>query len=129
MAIRVALTHKTSYRYASLALLGPQIIRLRPAPQARTPVLSYSLRIEPREHFLNWQQDPHGNFLARIVVPERTKEFSVSVDLVVDLEAINPFDFFLEDSAQKSPFVYTAALQRELAPYLVKGERGGVFKA
>ena len=128
MAIRVALTHKTSYRYASLALLGPQIIRLRPAPQARTPVLSYSLRIEPREHFLNWHQDPQGNFLARVVVPERTKEFSVSVDLVVDLEAINPFDFFLEESAQKYPFGYSTALARELAPYLVKGERSAIFK-
>src|SRR6478752_4828007 len=129
MAIRVALTHKTSYRYASLALLGPQIIRLRPAPQARTPVLSYSLRVEPREHFLNWQQDPHGNFLARVVVPERTKEFSVSIDLVVDLEAINPFDFSLEDSAQKYPFTYAPTLARELSPYLLKGERNAAFRS
>src|SRR5258706_14769286 len=124
MAIRVALTHKTSYRYPVPALLGPQVIRLRPAPQARTPVLSYSLRIEPREHFLNWHQDPQGNFLARVVVPERTKEFSVSVDLVVDLEAINPFDFFLEDDAEEYPFGYAPALERELAPYLIKGEHG-----
>lgn len=129
MAIRVALTHKTSYRYATPALLGHQVIRLRPAPHARTPVLSYSLRVEPREHFLNWQQDPQGNFLARVVVPERTKEFSVAVDLVVDLEAINPFDFFLEESAQKYPFGYTPALAKELAPYLAKGEQGPLFQA
>jgi uncharacterized protein (DUF2126 family)/transglutaminase-like putative cysteine protease len=129
MAIRVALTHKTRYRYATPALLGHQVVRLRPAPHTRTPVLSYSLRIEPREHFLNWQQDPQGNFLARVVVPEKTSEFSVSVDLVVDLEAINPFDFFLEDSAQKCPFSYAPPLTRELAPYLVKGERGPQFQA
>lgn len=129
MAIRVALSHKTSYRYATPALLGAQVIRLRPAPQARTPVLSYSLRVEPREHFLNWQQDPHGNFLARVVVPERTREFTVAVDLVVDLEAINPFDFFLEDSAQKYPFTYAPGLARELVPYLVKGERSASFRA
>ncbi|HYP88164.1 MAG TPA: transglutaminase family protein, partial [Polyangiaceae bacterium] len=129
MAIRVALTHKTSYRYASPALLGSQVVRLRPAPHTRTPVLSYSLRIEPREHFLNWTQDPQGNFLARIVVPERTKEFSVSVDLVVDLEAINPFDFFLEDSAQKYPFTYASTLARELSPYLLKGERNAAFRS
>jgi uncharacterized protein (DUF2126 family)/transglutaminase-like putative cysteine protease len=129
MAIRVALTHKTSYRYASPALLGPQVVRLRPAPHTRTPVLSYSLRIEPRDHFLNWTQDPQGNFLARIVVPERTKEFSVNVDLVVDLESINPFDFFVDESAAKCPFVYSAALLRELQPYLAKGERGPVFRA
>jgi uncharacterized protein (DUF2126 family)/transglutaminase-like putative cysteine protease len=128
MAIRVALTHKTSYRYATPALLGHQVVRLRPAPHTRTPVLSYSLRIEPREHFLNWQQDPQGNFLARVVVPERTKEFSVAVDLVVDLEAINPFDFFLEESAQKYPFSYAPTLERELGPYLAKGERSGVFR-
>ena len=129
MAIRVALTHKTSYRYATPALLGAQVVRLRPAPHTRTPVLSYSLRIEPREHFLNWQQDPQGNFLARIVVPERTNVFSVSVDLVVDLEAINPFDFFVDESADKCPFVYSPQLMRELAPYLVKGERGAIFRA
>jgi uncharacterized protein (DUF2126 family)/transglutaminase-like putative cysteine protease len=129
MSIRVALTHKTSYRYASPVLLGPQVVRLRPAPHTRTPLLSYSLRIEPSQHFVNWQQDPQGNFLARVVVPERTKEFSVSVDLVADLEAINPFDFFLEDSAQKYPFSYAPGLARELAPYLVRGERGPAFQS
>src|SRR5215207_3059835 len=128
MAIRVALTHKTTYRYETPALLGPQVVRLRPAPHTRTPLLSYSLRIEPSKHFLNWQQDPQGNFLARIVVPERTKEFSVCVDLVADLEAIDPFDFFLEESAQKYPFAYAPGLARELAPYLVRGEHGPLFE-
>jgi uncharacterized protein (DUF2126 family)/transglutaminase-like putative cysteine protease len=129
MSIRVALTHKTSYRYASPVLLGPQVVRLRPAPHTRTPMLSYSLRIEPSQHFLNWQQDPQGNFLARVVVPERTKEFVVAVDLVADLEAINPFDFFLEESAQKYPFSYAPGLARELAPYLVRAERGPAFQS
>ncbi len=129
MAIRVALTHKTSYRYAQPALLGHQVVRLRPAPHTRTPVLSYSLRIEPSQHFLNWQQDPQGNFLARVVVPERTKVFEVAVDLVADLEAINPFDFFLEDSAQKYPFSYAPGLGRELLPYLAKSERGPAFRS
>jgi uncharacterized protein (DUF2126 family)/transglutaminase-like putative cysteine protease len=129
MAIRVALTHKTTYRYAQPALLGHQVVRLRPAPHTRTPVLSYSLRIEPSQHFLNWQQDPQGNFLARVVVPERTKLFEVAVDLVADLEAINPFDFFLEESAQKYPFSYAPGLGRELSPYLAKGERGPAFRS
>jgi uncharacterized protein (DUF2126 family)/transglutaminase-like putative cysteine protease len=128
MAIRVALTHKTSYRYEKPALLGAQIVRLRPAPHTRTPLVSYSLRIDPPQHFLNWQQDPQGNFLARVTVPDRTSEFVVSVDLVADLEAINPFDFFLEESAQKYPFTYGASLLRELAPYLAKAEQGPLFR-
>ena len=55
MAIHVALSHVTHYKYDRLVALGPQIVRLRPAPHCRTPILSYSLKIEPADHFINWQ--------------------------------------------------------------------------
>ena len=119
MALHAALTHRTEYNYDRLTGLAPHTIRLRPAPHCRTPILSYSLRVEPALHFVNWQQDPFGNFLARLVFPERTERLSVTVDLVVDLAVINPFDFFLEDSAQKWPFEYETELAAELAPYLL----------
>jgi uncharacterized protein (DUF2126 family) len=118
MAVRIALNHKTTYAYHTPALLSPQIVRLRPAPHNRTPIHRYSLRIEPKQHFINWQQDPHGNYLARLVFPERAKKFSIEVDLVADLEAYSPFDFFLEPSADQYPFVYSDADRRELLPYL-----------
>jgi uncharacterized protein (DUF2126 family)/transglutaminase-like putative cysteine protease len=127
MSIQVALTHRTAYSYDRLISLGPQIIRLRPAPHSRTPILSYSLSLKPDEHFLNWQQDAFGNFLARMIAPEKTKEFSVTVDLVADLSVINPFDFFLEEDAQAWPFLYSELERAELAPYLVQEPAGPLF--
>ncbi len=128
MGIRVALHHKMVYVYDRFVTLSPQTVRLRPAPHTRTPVLSYSLRIEPQEHFLNWQQDPQGNFLARVVFPKPTREFSVEVDLVAETTIINPFDFFLEPSAENMPFSYDAALQKELAPFRATAPPGPLLK-
>jgi uncharacterized protein (DUF2126 family)/transglutaminase-like putative cysteine protease len=128
MSIRVALHHKTEYLYDRLVTLSPQVVRLRPAQHSRTPIHSYSLRIEPRDHFLNWQQDPQGNFLARLVFPNETRKFSVEVDLVADMTVINPFDFFLEPHAEKYPFPYDSAQARELRPYLEHMPVGAKFE-
>ncbi|HKT74234.1 MAG TPA: transglutaminase family protein [Steroidobacteraceae bacterium] len=118
MSIHVRLNHVTRYRYDRLVSLGPQIVRLRPAPHCRTRVLSYSLDVQPAEHFINWQQDPQSNYLARLTFPERTRELRIEVDLVAEMAVLNPFDFFLESYAESYPFAYEADEQRELAPYL-----------
>ena len=118
MPIHVALSHRTSYRYDRLVALGPHIIRLRPAPHCRTPILSYSLKVEPQQHFINWQQDPFGNYLARLVFPDRARQLLIDVDLTAELSVFNPFDFFLEPSAERFPFAYEPGLNQELAPYL-----------
>ena len=118
MAIHVALHHQTVYRYDRRVSLGPQVIRLRPAPHCRTPILSYSLRVLPKNQFINWQQDPQGNYLARLVFPEPTTELSVEVDLVAEMAVYNPFDFFLEPHAEQYPFCYDASAARELRPFL-----------
>ncbi len=124
MSIRVALHHRTEYLFDRPVNLSPHVIRLRPAPHVRTPLHQYSLHIEPTEHFLNWQQDPFGNYLARVAFPERTNRLAIDVDLVAELVTINPFDFFLEDYAQKFPFVYENQLRQEMVPYFEIRERG-----
>ncbi len=118
MSIHVALNHVTRYRYDRLVTLGPQIIRLRPAPHCRSRILSYSLRVHPQKHFLNWQQDPASSYLARLVFEEPTRELTIEVDLVVEMAVINPFDFFVEPSATTFPFTYGEQIRTELAPYL-----------
>jgi uncharacterized protein (DUF2126 family)/transglutaminase-like putative cysteine protease len=118
MSILASLHHLTCYRYDRLVALAPQIIRLRPAPHCRTRIESYSLNVTPVQHFVNWQQDPNGNWLARLVFPEKTREFTIAVDLIADMTVINPFDFFLEPFAETFPFVYPADFAEELAPYL-----------
>ena len=129
MSIHVALHHVTHYRYDRLVNLGPQVVRLRPAPHCRTPILSYSLRIEPAEHFINWQQDPFANHLARLVFPEKTREFKVTVDLVAEMAVYNPFDFFLEPEAEHVPFAYSPETAQDLVPYLARGPLTPRFKA
>ncbi len=118
MSIHAALNHVTHYTYDRLVNLGPQIIRLRPAPHCRSKIISYSLKLEPANHYINWQQDPFANYQGRLVFPEKTKEFKITVDMVVEMAVYNPFDFFLEPSAEKYPFKYETLLAQELAPYL-----------
>ena len=129
MSIQVAIHHATRYRYDRRIQLGPQTVRLRPAPHCRTKILSYELTVEPKNHFLNWQQDPGSNWLARIMVPEKTDHFSVTVDLTVELAVINPFDFFLEPEAENFPFAYSPEMKSELEPYLRTRDCGPAFDA
>ena len=117
MSIHVALHHKTYYKYDRLVNLGPQVVRLRPAPHSRTRILSYSLRVLPEKHFINWQQDPQSNYAARLVFEQPTRKFLVEVDLVAEMAVLNPFDFFLEPNARKFPFAYDSSLDHELAPF------------
>jgi len=124
MAIRVALNHQTSYQFDRLVSASPHVIRLRPAPHTRTPVRAYSLNIQPSKHFINWLQDPFGNYQARLVFPEKIHELIVAVDLIADMTIINPFDFFVESYAEKYGFKYEPGLHKELTPYLEIKEQG-----
>ena len=129
MGIHIALNHKTTYRYDRLVNLGPQIVRLRPAPHSRTPILSYSMQVTPKDHFINWQQDPFSNYLGRLVFTEKTTEFIVEIDLVADMIVINPFDYFLEPDAEEFPFHYEEKLFSDLRPYRSRSRVGKAFLA
>ena len=126
--MQVAIHHRTAYRYDRLVSLSPQTVRLRPAPHARTRIASYSLRVDPQPHFLNWQQDPFGNWQARVVFPGAVREFVVTVDLVAEPVAFNPFDFFVEDYAERWPFAYERLLEKDLRPYLRRQPAGPNFQ-
>ncbi|MGZ5077195.1 MAG: transglutaminase family protein [Methylobacter sp.] len=128
MTIRVAVRHKTAYSFDRPVSLSPHVFRLRPAVHSRTPIKGYSLRIEPENHFINWQQDPFGNLLARVVFPEKCTRLSIEVEVIADMTVINPFDFFVEEYAEHYPFKYDALLLKELQPYLEITEQGPLLK-
>jgi uncharacterized protein (DUF2126 family) len=128
MSIHVALNHVTHYRYDRPVNLGPQVVRLRPAPHSRTRILSYSMRVTPATHFINWQQDPQSNYLARLVFPDKTTSFRIEIDLVAEMSVLNPFDFFLEPAAEHFPFEYDPALAHELEPYRHKAPLTPAFE-
>ena len=128
MTIRVAIRHKTIYNFDRPVSLSPHVFRLRPAVHSRTPIKAYSLRIEPKNHFINWQQDPFGNILGRVVFPDKCQRLSVEVEVIADMTVINPFDFFVEDYAENYPFKYDALTLKELQPYLEVTENGPLLK-
>lgn len=129
MAIRVALNHITSYRYNRPVQISPHVIRLRPAVHTRTPIEAYSLRIHPEKHFINWQQDPFGNYLARVVFPEPADALSLEVEVIAEMTVINPFDFFIEADSEYYPFQYSTPLRKELVPYFETEEAGPRLQA
>jgi uncharacterized protein (DUF2126 family)/transglutaminase-like putative cysteine protease len=118
MSIKVAISHKTAYKFDRSVKLSPHIFRLRPAAHSRTQIEGYSFKIFPENHFINWQQDPFGNYQARVVFPEPSTELRIEVEVIAKLQVINPFDFFVEEYAAKFPFKYETILQKELTPYL-----------
>jgi uncharacterized protein (DUF2126 family)/transglutaminase-like putative cysteine protease len=124
VGIKVALEHRTSYTFDRLVEVYPHVVRLRPAPHSRTTIEAYSLQVEPADHFINWQQDAFGNFLARLVFPTRARGLTVTVGLITDMKIINPFDFFIEDWAEHIPFEYPKALAEDLKPYLRPVDEG-----
>lgn len=128
MGLHVAIRHHTKYTYDTAIKLWPQVIRLRPAPHSRTKILGYSLKISPENHFINWMQDPFGNYQARVVFEDMTKEFSIDVEVIADMITINPFDFFVAEYAETFPFVYEDSLAKELQPYLEIKESGALLK-
>ena len=124
MSIRVSLQHVTRYRYDRPISIGPHVVRLRPAPHCRTRIASYALKVTPPNHFVNWQQDPHGNWLARFIFPETSDALTFEVGLVAELAVINPFDFFVEPFAAQFPFAYPDELRGDLSAYLTTEPAG-----
>ena len=129
MSIKVAIRHQTSYTYDRPVNLSPHVFRLKPAAHCRTPILSYSLKIKPEKHFINWQQDPFGNFTARVVFLEKSTELAFEVEVIAEMIVINPFDFFVEQYAETFPFVYDAQLKKELLPYFEIVDKGPLLVA
>ncbi|MDE1991461.1 MAG: transglutaminase family protein [Rhizobiaceae bacterium] len=129
MSIKASVYHLTHYKYDNPIRLGPQIIRLKPASHSKTRVLSHSLKVTPSNHFVNLQQDPYGNYLARFVFPDPVTELKIEVDLIADMTVYNPFDFFVEEEATEWPFDYPETIREDLTIYMKPEEPGPRLKA
>ena len=127
MSVKIAISHKTTYKFDQSVKLFPHVFRLRPAVHSRTAIEGYSFKISPDNHFINWQQDPFGNYQARVIFPDKIKELKVEVEVIAKLQVINPFDYFVEEYAEKYPFKYDNSLEQELVPYLKLSEESPLF--
>ncbi|MGH6805569.1 MAG: transglutaminase family protein, partial [Ensifer adhaerens] len=129
MSIKASIYHLTHYTYDRPIRLSPQIIRLKPAAHSKTKVISHSLKVSPANHFVNLQQDPYGNYLARYVFPEPVTELKIEVDLVADMTVYNPFDFFIEEESEHWPFAYPQDLIDDLKIYMTPEPMGPALSA
>ena len=116
MPIRVSLHHQTTYDYDKSVSIFPQTIRLRPAAHCRTPIESYSLRVEPRAAFSELAAGP----VRKLPGPARVSGAAAGIGvwrscLCAELTVINPFDFFLDEYAEQWPFTYDAVADRGVA--------------
>lgn len=118
MSRAVSIAHVTTYRYDRPVFLGPQTIRLTPAPHARARILQHELTVAPGNHTLRHGRDPQGGVESRAIFGGRVAHFEITVRLDAELIPTNPFDFVLEGGAERWPFDYDPLLRAELAPCL-----------
>ena len=128
-APRIALRHRLDYRFDRPVRLSTHWLRLCPAPGTRANITAYTLRVGPRTHFLNWLRDPFENHLARLDLPEPVRHFTLDLEILAELQPVNPFDFLTEPYAANHPFDYPEQLARDLAPYLLQPATGPATRA
>lgn len=112
------IVHHTQYNFSKPVQASPHIIRLNPTLNYKNKILEHSLQVFPEVFHQNNHLDVYGNPISRLVFLSKIEFLTVEVKMKVEVQDINPFDFFLSLAIENYPFKYPNSVQSYLQSYL-----------
>ena len=121
--MKLGLRYATIYRYDAAVAFSPHDLRLFPRGDRFSRVRRFRLRVNG-DSAVRFSRDVFDNVVVSCFFPERMTELRFDLEIDLDLEEKDAFDFILESSAVEMPFEYQPELLAILAPFTKRQTTG-----